>query len=60
MTKAKSQIQKFRDAARELGADGNEERFNAKLGAVARHKLIPDSKHPASKPAKPRNKTKDA
>lgn len=51
MTKSKSQIQKFRDAARELEADESEERFNAKLGAVARHKPSPGPKGAAKNPA---------
>lgn len=32
------QSQRFKDAARELGADESEERFNAALGKITRHK----------------------
>jgi hypothetical protein len=41
----KSQIQQFREAARKLGADESEERFNDALGKVARHKPTPDKKN---------------
>jgi hypothetical protein len=52
MTK-KSQVQKFRDKARELGADESEVLFEATLARVARAKLSPDTKRPAAKgPAK--------
>ena len=33
---AKSQLQKFKDAAHELGADGSEEQFDAALKRVAK------------------------
>jgi hypothetical protein len=36
MAKAKSQIDKFRQAARELETDDNEKRFNERLGKIAR------------------------
>jgi hypothetical protein len=45
MAKAKSQIDKFRQAARELETDDNEKRFNEKLGKIAKQK-------PAPKPTK--------
>ena len=38
MTKPKSQIVKFRDAARELETDDNEKRFNERLGKIAKRK----------------------
>jgi hypothetical protein len=34
----KTQIQKFRAAARELGTDDNEKRFNEKLQKIAKQK----------------------
>jgi len=34
----KSQIQKFKDAARELEADDSEKRFNERLGKIAKQK----------------------
>jgi hypothetical protein len=37
----KSQIQKFRDAAREAGTDESEERFNAALKELANTKRDP-------------------
>jgi hypothetical protein len=37
MTK-KSQLQKFRDKARELETDESEDRFSATLRAIGRHK----------------------
>jgi hypothetical protein len=40
----KGQIQKFRDTARDLGCDESEERFNAALKQVARHKPVSDTK----------------
>lgn len=33
-----TQSERFKEAASELGADESEERFNAALGKVARHK----------------------
>ena len=41
--KAESQIKTFRKAARKLGADESEARFDASLKAVARHKPKADS-----------------
>ncbi len=37
MAKPKSQIQKFRDAARKFEADESEERFNATLKGLAKN-----------------------
>ncbi len=52
MTK-KSQIQKFRDKARELGADLSEDQFNASLKAVGRHKPSSEpQRSPKSSPSK--------
>jgi hypothetical protein len=53
MTKAKSQIAKFRETARALGADPSEERFNASLKSLGRRKPSPEPKHSA----KPRGRT---
>jgi hypothetical protein len=39
--KKKSQIQKFREAAREHGADQSEERFNSTLRELAKHSRKP-------------------
>jgi hypothetical protein len=36
--KASSQVAKFRAAARELGTDNSEKRFNEKLGKIANAK----------------------
>jgi hypothetical protein len=36
MPKSKSQVQKFREAARELETDDNEKRFNERLGKIAK------------------------
>jgi hypothetical protein len=44
--KTKSQIDKFKQAARELETDDDEKRFNEKLGKIARQKPKPE------KPAK--------
>jgi hypothetical protein len=49
--KVKPQIAKFREAARELGCDESDERFEEALRAVAKHK-------PESNP-KPSLKNKD-
>jgi hypothetical protein len=45
MASKKTQIQKFREAARELETDDDEKSFNEKLGKIARQK-------PADKPTK--------
>lgn len=44
----KSQRDKFMSTARELGCDESEERFDAALGKLVKHKPPPDDK-----PAKP-------
>jgi hypothetical protein len=49
MPKSKSQVEKFRDAARELETDDDEKRFDEKLGAIARRK---PSDRPTPKPPK--------
>jgi hypothetical protein len=38
MASKKTQIQKFREAARELGTDNSEKRFNERLGKIAKQK----------------------
>lgn len=48
----KTQIQQFREAARKLGADESEERFDAALGKIGRHKPLPKSE-----PTKPHPQT---
>ena len=48
----KSQIDKFREAARELGTDDDEKRFDATLGRIARAQLPKDEK--AERPKTPR------
>ena len=50
--KAKSQIDKFREAARELETDDDEGRFNARLGKVAKASQPKDQKLDDKKPAK--------
>jgi hypothetical protein len=45
MAKAKKQIDKFKQAARELETDDSEKRFNERLGKIAKQK-------PAHKPTK--------
>ena len=42
----KAQLDRFKEAARELGTDDNEERFNEKLRKLAKQK--PDDKKPSS------------
>jgi hypothetical protein len=48
MAPKKSQVQKFRDIARQIGADESEDHFSATLRAVARHKPSPEAKRPAA------------
>jgi hypothetical protein len=38
MSKAKNQVDKFKQAARELETDNSEKRFNERLGKIARQK----------------------
>ena len=45
MTKAKSQLDKFKEMARELETDEDEDRFEAKLKRIVRH--TPEKKKPA-------------
>lgn len=42
----KPQIEKFRDAARELGCDDDQEAFWAKVTHIARHKPKDEPKKP--------------
>jgi hypothetical protein len=46
MAKKQSQIQKFKEAARDLDADDDEKGFNEKLGKIARQKPEPKPKKP--------------
>lgn len=48
-----SQNDKFLSTARELGCDESEERFDATLGKIMRHKPPPDDKPQKPKPKKP-------
>jgi hypothetical protein len=52
MASKKTQIQKFREAARELETDDSEKRFNERLGKIAKAKpgaLLPPRKRPKKK-----------
>jgi hypothetical protein len=40
----KTQLDRFKEAARELEADDDEEKFNEKLGKLVKPKLTGDSK----------------
>jgi hypothetical protein len=51
MAKAESQIDKFKQAARELEADDNEKRFNERLSKIARQKPVVEPK-PKKEPGK--------
>ncbi|MGY4574864.1 hypothetical protein [Bradyrhizobium sp. USDA 3256] len=44
MAVKKSQIEKFKQAARDLEADDNEKRFNERLGRIAKQKPKPPAK----------------
>lgn len=44
MTNEKSQLDRFKEAARELGADDDEERFNEKLRKLAKQETTPAPK----------------
>jgi hypothetical protein len=46
----KSQVQKFREAARDLETDDSEKRFNERLGKIAKQK----PRAPAKKSKKPK------
>ncbi|MBB4142731.1 hypothetical protein [Rhizobium rhizoryzae] len=50
--KVESQIDKFREAARQLETDDNEARFNERLGKLAKAPPAKDHKSDDSKPAK--------
>jgi hypothetical protein len=54
MAKAKRQIDKFRKAARELGTDNSEKRFDERLGKIAKQKpgALPSVKRRAKKAPK--------
>jgi hypothetical protein len=49
IAKPKTQVQKFREAARDLETDDNEKRFNERLGKIAKQK-------PAEPPMKAKKK----
>lgn len=51
MASKKTQIQKFRDMARELEVEETEGRFNETLRRVARHKPSPEPKAAPKRPA---------
>jgi hypothetical protein len=44
MAKAQKQIDKFKQAARELETDDSEKRFNERLGKIAKQKPPPPKK----------------
>jgi hypothetical protein len=44
MSEKKSQIDRFKEAARELDTDDDEAKFNEKLGKLVKRKLTGDSK----------------
>jgi hypothetical protein len=44
MAKQKSQVEKFREAAKEAGTDESEQRFNERLKELARQKPEPEPK----------------
>jgi hypothetical protein len=46
----KAQSERFKEAARELGVDESEERFNEALRKVAKHKPPPDPPETGEKP----------
>ncbi len=43
MEKDKSQLDRFKEAARELGADDDEAKFNEKLGKLVKQKPSPEN-----------------
>jgi hypothetical protein len=47
--KVPTQIDKFKEAARELEMDDNEKRFDERLGKIARQKPAPKPKKKAAK-----------
>ncbi len=48
-----SQVDKFKEAARELETDDNEDRFNATLGKLAKSPPAPQDGKPAKGSEKP-------
>jgi hypothetical protein len=44
MEKEKSQLDRFKEAAREIGTDDDEAKFNEKLGKLVKPKLTDESK----------------
>ncbi len=55
MAKQKSQVEKFREAAKEAGTDDSEERFNATLKDMA--KSLPEAKETGLKSPDKESKT---
>lgn len=51
LMKQSDQVKSFVEAARQLGCDESEERFDAALGKIVKHKPLPDDK-----PTKPAEK----
>ncbi|MBB4567627.1 hypothetical protein GGE67_002422 [Rhizobium leucaenae] len=51
-TDSQTQIDKFREAARELETDDDEKRFDEHLGKIARSPPPKDQKQETKKPAK--------
>ncbi len=43
MEKDKSQLDRFKEAARELGSDDDEAKFNQKLGKLVKQKPSPEN-----------------
>ena len=60
MSQKKSQVEKFREAAREAGADGSEDAFNATLKHLAKpgQKQVPSSADVREADASPHQKPK--
>jgi hypothetical protein len=52
MVAKKAQIEKFKEAARELETDDDEKRFNEKLGKIARQKPSDQKPKAEKKPGK--------
>jgi hypothetical protein len=61
MAKQTSQVEKFREAAREAGTDDSEERFDATPKNMAKgHKEVPPSADAKEAPASSRQKPKSS
>ncbi len=44
MSDEKSQVEKFKEAARDLGTDDDPKRFNERLGKLVKHKPVEKGK----------------